>query len=59
MRIANGDADALVQAVLHYERDADSRQRQGRRARELFEERFTRSRGISAFMRLIETQESR
>jgi len=59
IRVANGDAEALVQAVLHYERDVGSRQRQGRRARELFEKRFTKSRGISAFMRLIETHESR
>jgi colanic acid biosynthesis glycosyl transferase WcaI len=59
IRVANGDAEALAEAVLQYERDDGSRERAGRRARELFEERFTKGRGISAFMRLIETYESR
>jgi glycosyltransferase involved in cell wall biosynthesis len=55
VRIANGDAKALVQAVLRYQRNRTVRELEGQRARVLFEERFTKSHGLSAFMRLIES----
>jgi glycosyltransferase involved in cell wall biosynthesis len=58
-RVANGDAEALVQAVLRYEQDRSLREQEGRRARELFERRFTRSHGVDAFIRLHDSHAGR
>jgi glycosyltransferase involved in cell wall biosynthesis len=55
VRIPNGDPEALVQAILHYERDEEARKRAGWRARRLFEDRFTMSHGLGAFVRLLES----
>lgn len=53
-RVANGDAEALAEAVLRYRREAGLREEQGRRARELFDRRFTRRRGVGEFVDLLE-----
>jgi glycosyltransferase involved in cell wall biosynthesis len=55
VRVANRDAEALVQAVLRYERDESLRILEGGRARELFERRFTKGHGLGAFIRLHES----
>jgi glycosyltransferase involved in cell wall biosynthesis len=55
VRVANGDADGLVEAILHYERDESARELHGKRARELFDSRFTMSHGLDSFIRLIDS----
>lgn len=52
-RIANGDVDGLVNAILAYRDDADLRAAQGRRARELFDKRFTKQRGLEQFAAVL------
>jgi glycosyltransferase involved in cell wall biosynthesis len=58
-RVAPGDRDGLVAALLRYAEDEELRAAHGRNARRLFEERFTREHGVQAFGRLIESQASR
>ena len=53
-RVANGDVEALAEAILRYRREAVLRDEQGRRARELFDRCFTRRRGVGAFVDLLE-----
>ena len=52
-RVAPDDAGGLSRAVQRYESDRAARGEEGRRARRLFEERFTRDRGLRAFEALI------
>jgi glycosyltransferase involved in cell wall biosynthesis len=54
VRADNGDAEAVAREILRYERSEELREEQGRRARKLFEERFTKEHGLNAFKRLIE-----
>jgi glycosyltransferase involved in cell wall biosynthesis len=53
-RVAIGGAEAVAREILRYAEDENLRQEQGRRARELFEERYTKEQGLKAFIRLIE-----
>jgi glycosyltransferase involved in cell wall biosynthesis len=54
VRVDNGNAEEVARAILRYEGDERTRQEQGQRARELFEERFTKKHGVNAFERLVE-----
>jgi len=54
VRVAPGDAAGLVAAIGRYAGDPGLRERHGRNARRLFEERFTREHGVRAFLSLIE-----
>ena len=50
-----GDSAGLAQAIRHYATDESDRLEQGRCARELFEKRFGKERGLQAHRRLIES----
>jgi len=52
-RISCGRAEELASAIVRYEQEPASVEEEGRRARDLFEERYTRERGLRAFDRLI------
>ncbi len=54
VRVDNGDAEAAAEEILRYAEDDELRQEHGRRARELFEERFTKEQALEAFRILIE-----
>lgn len=54
-RVAVGDAAGLAAAIERYADDAPRREAAGRRARELFEARFDRPRGVAEFRALIES----
>lgn len=51
--VPGGQAEELAGAILRYEREPAIVEEEGRRARELFDERFARERGLRAFARLI------
>jgi glycosyltransferase involved in cell wall biosynthesis len=53
--VAIDDGPALAAAVRGYLHDADRRIEEGRRARELFEARFTKRRGLEAHRRALES----
>jgi len=52
-RIPAGDADAVVAAIREYDEDESLRGEAERRARQLFDARFTRERAMRSFMKLI------
>jgi glycosyltransferase involved in cell wall biosynthesis len=52
-RVAPGDGKALAETIVRYAADEPLREEEGRRARELFDRRFTMARALSAFGRLI------
>jgi glycosyltransferase involved in cell wall biosynthesis len=54
VRVDIGGAEAVAEEVLRYMDDDGLRREHGRRARELFEKRFTKKHGLDAFKRLIE-----
>jgi len=53
-RVALGDARGLADAVLAYATEPARAERDGRRARELFERRFTSRHGLAAFRRVLD-----
>ena len=53
--VRNGDVDALLAAIERYRHDAVSRAEEGKRARELFVNRFTKRRGIAQFRAVVES----
>lgn len=53
-RIDPGNAEALVRAARRYREENELVAEEGRRARRLFDERFTKERGVRAFAGLIE-----
>ena len=55
VRIAVGDAAGLAEAVRVYLADGSRRAEHGRRARALFEERFTKARALEAHRRVLES----
>jgi glycosyltransferase involved in cell wall biosynthesis len=57
-RVAPGDDGALVEAIRGYLDDRRLGEEQGLRARELFDQRFSRQRALDAFQRLIEAETS-
>lgn len=59
-RIAANDAAALAQEIVRYRQDERRRLEEGERARRLFEECFTKERGLRAFQLLLQsTQRAR
>lgn len=54
VRIGVGDSVALADAVRQYSRDSERRDDEGRRARQLFESRFTKGRALEAHRRTLE-----
>jgi glycosyltransferase involved in cell wall biosynthesis len=52
--VRNGDAGRLADLIRSYCDDESRKLLEGRRARRLFEERFTRQRGVRAFVELVE-----
>jgi glycosyltransferase involved in cell wall biosynthesis len=51
--LREGDAEGLVRAIDRYAADAALRESEGRRARELFDRRFTKPRAMRAFSDLV------
>jgi len=56
-RLGIGDRAALAAAIRRYDSEEPYRMDEGRRARELFEARFTKERGLRAHRRLIESMD--
>jgi glycosyltransferase involved in cell wall biosynthesis len=54
LRVANGDAAGLAEAVRGYADEPERCREQGRRARELFERRFTKRECLARFMGILE-----
>lgn len=54
LRVANGDAAGLVAAILAYAADLARREDEGRRARKLFDAKFTKEHSVGRFVELIE-----
>jgi glycosyltransferase involved in cell wall biosynthesis len=54
VRVANGDGAALADAIVRLASDADGRARMGRRARQLFDERFSRAAQLRRHVELVE-----
>jgi len=52
--IAPGDGETLAREIARYAADASSRERDGRRARELFDGRYGKERQVGRFVRLME-----
>ncbi len=59
VRIATGDDDGLAEAILRCAGDEVFCLEKGRRARRLFDERFTKQHGLRAFQRLIQAEAGR
>lgn len=53
--VRTGDVEGLVRAVVAYQGDESRRDAEGKRARSLFEERFTKERGTRTFIQLIQS----
>ena len=53
-RVANGDVDGTVSAILEYAGSPERCAEEGRNARALFEARFTREKSVARFVELIE-----
>jgi len=49
-----GDGEALARAIREYRSDAPRRERDGRRARDLFDSRYSRELQVGRFVKLIE-----
>jgi glycosyltransferase involved in cell wall biosynthesis len=54
-RVCAGDSAGLAAAIRGYRSDGERRAEEGRRARELFERRFTKGQALLAHRRLIES----
>jgi glycosyltransferase involved in cell wall biosynthesis len=54
-RIGNGDAAALAQSILRYFNDGALRAQEGERAREIFEQRFTKRRAMEQFRSVLQS----
>jgi colanic acid biosynthesis glycosyl transferase WcaI len=54
VRVANGDGAGLAEAILRLSADAEGRARMGRRARSLFDQRFTRAAQLQRHVELVE-----
>ena len=52
-RVPAGDAEAVVAAIRDYDRDEKARSEAERRARQLFELRFTKEHALQSFIKLI------
>jgi glycosyltransferase involved in cell wall biosynthesis len=59
VRIANGDGAGLAAEIVRHEGDPARTEREGARARALFEERFDRRRAVRAFRGVIESLSAR